>query len=162
MPVSVFCVTILIMSNMIAYMVTWTTYGSWLQGDPRGYVKDGKIMPGNKQIQLANKKLQKTEDIKLNSEQRAIVYQAILNEAKRIGQTIDAISICEHHVHIVARPCQESIPQVVSRYKNVAMFTLCKNAQIGRIWTRGFDKRFCFTEDDLKHRIDYVYKHTPF
>lgn len=144
---------------MIAYMVTWTTYGSWLQGDPRGYVKDGKIMPGNKQILLANKKLQKTEVIKLNSEQRAIVYQAILNEAKRIGQTIDAIAVCEHHVHIVARPCKESIPQIVSRYKNVAMFALYKNDQIGRIWTRGFDKRFCFNEGDLKHRIDYVCKH---
>ena len=32
---------------MIAYMVTWTTYGSWLQGDKRGYVKDGQILGGN-------------------------------------------------------------------------------------------------------------------
>ncbi|MFB0524407.1 MAG: hypothetical protein ACETVZ_02635 [Phycisphaerae bacterium] len=143
-------------------MVTWTTYGSWLQGDNRGYVKDGKILPGNQQILLANRRLQRSETIKLNPEQRAIVHQAILDEAKRIVQKIDAIAVCEHHVHIVARPCQESIPQIVSRYKNVAMFALCKNAQIGRVWTRGFDKRFCFTEEDLKHRIDYVSKHPPY
>ena len=150
------------MSNMIGYMVTWTTYGSWLQGDNRGYVKDGKILPGNQQILLANRRLKRSETIKVNPEQRAIVHQAILDEAKRIGQKIDAIAVCEHHVHIVARPCQESIPQIVSRYKNVAMFALYKNAQIGRIWTRGFDKRFCFTEEDLKHRIDYVCKHSPY
>jgi REP element-mobilizing transposase RayT len=150
------------MSNMIAYMVTWTTYGSWLQGDKRGYVKHGKIMQSNQQILLANRRLQTTKTVKLNLEQRAIVYQAILNEAKRIGQTIEAISVCEHHVHIVACPCQESIPQIVSRYKNVAMFALCKDAQVGRVWTRGFDKRFCFTKEDLKHRIDYVHKHPPY
>lgn len=143
-------------------MVTWTTYGSWLQGDNRSYVKDGKILPANQQILLANRRLQRSETIKLNPEQRAIVHQAILDEAKRIGQKIDAIAVCEHHVHIVALPCQESIPQIVSRYKNVAMFALCKNAQIGRVWTRGFDKRFCFTEEDLKHRIGYVCKHQPY
>ena len=27
---------------MIAYMLTWTTYGTWLQGDERGYGKDGE------------------------------------------------------------------------------------------------------------------------
>jgi len=162
LPVSVFYVTISIMSKMIAYMVTWTTYGSWLQGDNRGYVKHGKIMQGNQQLLLANRRLQTTKTIKLNPKQRAIVYQAILNEAKRIYQIIKAISVCEHHVHIVARPCKESIPQIVSRYKNVAMFALCKNNPISRIWTRGFDKRFCFTDDDLKHRINYVHKHTPF
>ena len=150
------------MSNMIGYMVTWTTYGSWLQGDNRGYVKDGKILPSNQQILLANRRLQRFETIKLNPEQRAVVHQAILDEAKRVGQKIDAIAVCEHHVHIVARPCRESIPQIVSRYKNVAMFALCKNAQIGRVWTRGFDKRFCFTEEDLKHKIDYVRRHSSF
>jgi len=143
-------------------MVTWTTYGSWLQGDNRGYVKHGKIIQSNQQLLLTNRRLQKMKTIKLNPEQRKIVYRAILNEARRMDQKIEAISICEHHVHIVARPCQESIPQIVSRYKNVAMFALCKNAEVSRIWTRGFDKRFCFTEEELKNRINYVHKHPPF
>ncbi len=29
---------------MIGYMLTWTTYGSWLQGDERGWRKDGVAM----------------------------------------------------------------------------------------------------------------------
>jgi len=32
------------MREIIGCMITWTTYGSWLQGDKRGYVKDGKIL----------------------------------------------------------------------------------------------------------------------
>ncbi len=29
------------MGKTLGYMVTWTTYGSRLQGDARGFVKDG-------------------------------------------------------------------------------------------------------------------------
>ena len=150
------------MSNIIGYMVTWTTYGSWLQGDQRGYVKHGKIMPGNQQILLSNRRLQRAKTVKLSPAQRAIVHQTILDEAERIGQTIEAIAVCEHHVHIVARPCRESIGQIVSRYKNAAMFALCKNARVGRVWTHGFDKRFCFTDDEMRCRIEYVRKHQSY
>jgi len=75
------------MEKIIGYMVTFTTYGTWLQGDKRGYVKDGKV--------------------------------------------------------------------------------LCKNDVLraggfnGRVWTKGFDKRFCFNRSDLTSRIKYVKNHTP-
>lgn len=144
---------------MIGYMVTWTTYGSWLQGDKRGYVKHGKIMSGDKKILHANRRLQKSPTVKLNSEHRAIVRQAILDEAKRIGHTIEALTVCTNHVHLVARPCQESVEEIVSRYKNVAMFALHEHGQVGRIWTHGFDKRFCFSQEDLNRRIEYVNNH---
>jgi hypothetical protein len=143
-------------------MVTWTTYGSWLQGDERGYVKHGKILSGNQQILLSNRMLQRAKTVTLTPAQRAIVHQTILGEAKRMGQAIEAIAVCERHVHIVARPCRESIGQIVSRYKNAAMFALCENAQIGRVWTGGFDKRFCFTEDEVRCRIEYVRKHQSY
>jgi len=29
-------------SKIIGCMLTWTTYGTWLQEDEKGYVKDGK------------------------------------------------------------------------------------------------------------------------
>jgi len=147
------------MSKLIGYMVTWTTYGSWLQGDKRGYVKSGRILPGSTKIKDANRKLQRNEMVILTPKESQIVRNAILTEAKRIGQTIEAITVCSNHVHLVARPCSQSIEQVVSRYKNVAMFELCTNARTRRIWTRSFDKRFCFTEDELVGRIKYVRNH---
>jgi hypothetical protein len=30
------------MSKTVGYMVTWTTYGTWLQGEKKGFVKDGE------------------------------------------------------------------------------------------------------------------------
>jgi REP element-mobilizing transposase RayT len=147
------------MSKMLGYMVTWTTYGSWPQGDERGYVKHGKIMPGNPKILQACRRFQKSPSVKLDSEAKAIVRQAILYEANRIGHTIEALIVCTNHVHLVAHPCQESIELIVSRYKNIAMFALRKHSQVGRVWTHGFDKRFCFSQDDLNRKVEYVKKH---
>jgi len=45
-----------IMKRMIGYMVTWTTYGTWLQGDKRGYVKDGKTLAQNDKLKSANQR----------------------------------------------------------------------------------------------------------
>ena len=37
-----FVFLVLIMARMIGYILTWTTYDTWLQGNKRGYVKDGE------------------------------------------------------------------------------------------------------------------------
>src|SRR4030067_3041236 len=98
---------------MIGYMVTWTTYGSWLPGEERDYVKSGKTLPGNPKILKASQARQKSATVKLDVRQKAIVRQAILDEGERIGQTIEALEVCANHVHIVARPCRESIEAIV-------------------------------------------------
>jgi REP element-mobilizing transposase RayT len=144
---------------MIGYMVTWTTYGSWLPGDERGYVKNGKTMPGDGRILKASRVRQRSATVNLNSRQKATVREAILEETGKIGQTIEALTVCTNHVHLVACPCRESIEAIVSRYKNVALFALRKQGQSGRLWTRGFDKRFCFDQKSLQDRIEYVKRH---
>ena len=146
---------------MTGYMVTWTTYGTWLPGDKRGYVRQGKIMPGDPKILKASQSLQKAATVTLDSEQKAIIRRAILQEAQKIGHTIEALAVCTNHIHLVARPCEESIESIVSRYKNVAMFALRIDGSVRRIWTRGFDKRFCFNEKSLNQRIEYVKRHAP-
>jgi len=146
------------MGKIIGYMVTWTTYGTWLQGDKRGYVKGGEILQGNENIRGICQRLQKQPAVILNEEEKQTAQEAILTESEKIGQTIKALAVCTNHVHLVAEPCRESIEKIVSRYKNVAMFALHKRGRNGRIWTHGFDKRFCFTEDELTARINYVRK----
>ena len=56
--------------KLIGYMITWTTYGSWLQGDKRGYVKNGQIFGPNEKLKLVNQSLQKYPIVKLNSRQK--------------------------------------------------------------------------------------------
>lgn len=145
--------------RMIGYLVTWTTYGSWLQGDKRGYVKKGKILTQNNKLKSANLKRQKYPTVKLNQEQKQIVEQAILEEAQRIKHKIFAIAVCSNHVHIVASVSEESIEQAVHRYKYSATWALRKFTSQGKIWSKGFDKRFCFTDRELENKIRYLRSH---
>ena len=147
------------MAKMLGYMITWTTYGSWLQGDKRGYVKDSRILAKNESLRKGNTKRLKADPLELNHREREIVYEAIVDSAKILGQKIHAIVVCSNHVHIVAQRTSESIEMVVSRYKNAARLALQANGFVDRVWTRGFDKRFCFDQQQLQSRIKYVQAH---
>jgi len=130
------------MSEIAGYMLTWTTYGTWLQGDGRGYVKNGKILSENKGLEKANRKKQKSESVILTAQEKQIISQVILTEADRIGHSIEALSVRTNHIHLVARPHPESIEKIAGRYKSLDTRALWENGRTGRIWTRGFDKRF--------------------
>jgi REP element-mobilizing transposase RayT len=147
------------MGKMIGYMVTWTTYGTWLQGDKRRYTQDGKILPADAELENANKRLQKCDIVRLTSVQKKVVNNAILEEAKRIGQKVFALAVCSNHIHLVVSKQNESIESAVSRYKNVATAALKKTGLLERVWTRGFDKQFCFDNAALEKRIEYVLRH---
>lgn len=140
-------------------MITWTTYGSWLQGDKRGYVKNGRILPANDKLKSANQKQQKFQMVKLDSSQKHIVRKSILQEAQKIDQKILAIAVCSNHIHIVAKVSSESIEQIVHRYKRLSTFVLRKAGLEGKVWSTGFDKRFCFTDNDIEQKVKYVNGH---
>ena len=147
------------MSGISGYMVTWTTYGSWLPGDKRGYVEDGQILPGDTQILKRNMNRQKLPTVLLNPREKEIVRQVVLGQAQKIGQEIQALAVCTNHVHLLARSHSESIKDTVARYKSLTTRVLWQHGRKGRIWTRGYDKRFCFTEEELIRRTRYIENH---
>lgn len=140
-------------------MITWTTYGTWLQGDKKGYVKDGQVLGENVGLYESNKTSLESERVKLNKKEQEIVRQAIMNMACGLGQKIYALAICSNHVHIVAGNFDEVIGKIVVRYKKVSTVALRKNGFSGKVWTKGYDKRFCYDEDALRNRIEYVISH---
>ena len=139
-------------------MLTWTTYGSWLQGDERGWVKNGRVLQPDIRLYLTNKRKLKSKPVTLNESQRGLVKEAIFTEAERINHCICALAVCSNHVHIVAEPCSESISRIVQRYKRVSTYTLQINGFKGKVWTKGYDKRYCFEVKDLGNVINYVSK----
>ena len=147
------------MMKMLGYMITWTTYGTWLQGDKRGYVKGGQVLVGNAGLYESNKTSMKSERVKLNKREKEIVRQAIMNTACGLGQKIHALAVYSNHVHIVAGNYDETIGKIVVRYKKASTAALRKNGFSGQVWTRGYDKRFWDDEEALKNRIEYVNRH---
>jgi len=148
------------MSKIIGYMVTWTTYGSWLPGDKRGYVRCGETLDGEKEILERSKERQKNDTIRLNKKEKEIVKDTIIKEAERIGQIVEGISVYSNHVHLLLRPNSKSIEDAVSRYKSVSTRALWETGRKGRIWTKRFYKSFCFDENAVIREKAYIARHT--
>ena len=147
------------MAKMVGYMLTWTTYGSWLQGDKRGYVKDGEILGKKKSLEKANKRKLQSDAVRLTKAQCDIVKKAIYEKAKKVGQRIYAIAVCKTHVHLVADHVLEAIENSAAIYKSAASKALREKGFEGKVWTNGYDKRYCFDQESLRNKIGYVEKH---
>ena len=147
------------MDKMLGYMITFTTYGTWLQGDKRGYVKDGEILTEDTNLLKANKSKLSASPVILSARRKKIVQKAILEKAQNLGQNILALAVASNHVHMVIECDDIPVEDALRYYKNAARIALRKDGFIYRLWTRGYDKRFCFTKDKLQKRIDYVKSH---
>jgi len=146
-------------NETVAYMVTWTTYGTWMQREKKGLVKDGKVIGGSGRMWSASNKCLSQKPVRLSAEEMTIARGAIVENAKRIGQRILAIAVCSKHVHIIVGYDGRPIEQAVRRYKNAATAALRTNGMSGKVWTKGYDKRYCFEEKSLRARIAYVERH---
>jgi len=139
--------------------VTWTTYGSWLQGDKRKFVKNGRVLPPDSDLAESNLRNLKKPPVSLTSIQKQIVHHAIIAKSLQLRQKILALSVGNYHVHFVVAYDGTPIENSVRHYKNAALVALRNNGFIGRVWSTGFNKGFCFDERSLRNRIDYVNRH---
>ena len=144
---------------MIGCMLTWTTYGTWLQGDRRGYVKNAEVLPADEDLYKANQKQMKFEPVRLSSKQQSIVRKTILGTAEEAGQKIFALAVAGNHLHLLLGPAGEPFRRVVSRYKNTARKAIEAEGFNGQLWTRGFDKRYCNSKEELSNKIQYIARH---
>jgi len=147
------------MARMVGFMATWTTYGTWLQGDKKGYVKNGIVLEANPELEKSNKELLKHNKIKIPKQLRETVKNAILKESEEIGQKVYAITVCSNHIHIVVESIGKSSGYSVGRFKKAATKVLRKYGFNDKVWTKGFDKRYCYDEQELKKKIKYVQRH---
>ncbi|MEM6334787.1 MAG: hypothetical protein AAF823_15745 [Planctomycetota bacterium] len=145
------------MSRTLAVMLTCTTYGTWLRGDPRGYVEDGRVLPPNPNLQAA-------DTARLNHPPYTFPPDRLLDTAEAIGrslidrkaQTILALTLQTWHVHVLLVATHTPIPEIVKCLKDAARYHL----RPGRpIWTTGYDKRFCFDQKTVRARIAYIERH---
>ena len=87
----------------IAYQITWTAYGTWLQGDDRGWVQSG--VPG---IQEPDPVVRKSCESRLSQQiclfdddQRQIIIQTIHDHCRMRGWELHAVNVLTNHVHVV-------------------------------------------------------------
>jgi len=86
----------------IAYFITWSTYGTWLPGDQRGWVeyRRGWQLPDPiRELEAAAKM---TEDAcRLDPEQRKAVEEQIAETCRIRRWTLHAVNCRTNHLHVV-------------------------------------------------------------
>jgi hypothetical protein len=70
--------------------------------------------------------------------------------------TILALTVQTWHVHLVIGATPKTLPDVVKCAKDAARWHLRLDQPL---WTVKYDKRFCFDDESVRTRIEYVEKH---
>jgi len=81
---------------------TWTTYGTWLQGDERGWFKRSRGLQSADALRTLEATLRMTDDAAtLDGVQRSIVEATIAAHCVFRGWTLHAVNCRSNHVHVV-------------------------------------------------------------
>jgi len=97
----------------LAYLITFSTYGSCLHGDDRGSVNKRHNIPGteviqsNKGLNLKEKTLMKYEMYSMDGVSRKIVKNAINEVCLHRGWLMHAVHVRKTHVHVVVSADQK-------------------------------------------------------
>lgn len=91
------------MSASLAYLLTWTTYGSWLPGDERGWVRRGgdSIELGSCQLRARAQQDLVCGPVGLDPQQQDLVRKTIVGHCAYRGWSLHAVNVRSNHVHVV-------------------------------------------------------------
>ena len=138
------------MADCLGVMIMWRTYGSWLAGDERR---------GLESLYAYRSKLLKKQPVVLDDTMKRVAREALVRVAGEGDVEILALTVCSDHLHVVTGPVDDGVGRVVAVWKTAVRHALYDAGLAGKVWAKGYDKRFCLDEKSLRARIDYVLGH---
>ncbi len=154
------------MTAPLAYFLTWTTYGSWLHGDFRGWVERGnfEIQPPDPIRQEADKRRMTGPEVLLNDSQRRLVEEIIERHCEIRKWTLHAVNARTNHVHVIVtatiHPDQvmEQFKAWTSRRLSDQLGLPTVNSSNGRMrwWTEHGSTKWINDDDYFHNAVRYV------
>ena len=151
------------MSAPLAYLITWTTYGTWLPGDRRGWVEAGK--PGIQAADSARESVVLSElrfsPVQLDVSQRTVVSETNRKHCDIRDWTLHALNVLTNHVHLVVT-ADDSPETVMSQLKAWCSRRLkeaepcARQVARGKWWTEHGSTKWINDESYLQNAIHYV------
>jgi REP element-mobilizing transposase RayT len=153
--------------NALAYHITWTTYGTWLSGDKRGWIKKGHAGVKDPDWRLEDESRDRMAQpaVILSDTQRALIENTIRRHCDIRGWELHAINARTNHVHVVVsteRDPDEVMNQLKAQCSRVLSDSagletpVAKKAGRRRWFTEGGDKELIHDEEHLRNAIRYV------
>jgi REP element-mobilizing transposase RayT len=152
------------MSTPIAYLLTWTTYGTWLHGDERGSV-DRKakrpfrnFVPPNPRFEALRVEQLKFPPLLIAPKMRRVIREAIEQDCEFRQRKLFAVNVRTNHVHVViahAAAPDKMLHALKSRCTRMLRKSkLLDPAQ--PVWTSGGSKTWLLNEEERADAIHYV------
>jgi REP element-mobilizing transposase RayT len=142
----------------IAYFITWTSYGTWLPGDERGWWRKGGDWHAANDLfrEMAAVEMKETL-FTLSKDDRDVVEHTVAKHCEIRGWTLHAAQARTNHVHVVVTALGYKPETVSDQFKPWCTRKL-KPSHPGRerFWTEGASRRWINHEDDLEAAIIYV------
>lgn len=150
------------MPDPLAFFLTWTTYGTWLPGDERGWVWKGKGFQGADPAKRRAAEGRMTEAAcTLDDEQRALVEATIKDHCAIRGWQLHALNCRTKHVHVVVSA--DCDPEDIRDQFKAWCTRKLKDLQRSRKgqprkkwWTERGSQRYLGDEESLEAAIHYV------
>jgi REP element-mobilizing transposase RayT len=144
----------------LAYFITWTVYGTHLQGAATGWRKYKRgMLPSQPLLESWHKSRLKYPVLQLNPTNRLLVERAI-DEHCRVRQwRLWRVSARSNHVHVVVTATGVSGAVVRDQLKanSTRLLRERDSAFCDRpTWSRGGDWQCLNSEDDLQTAVAYV------
>ena len=148
----------------LAYFLTWTTYGSWLPGDERGWVaKPGEFLPPDAHLEQASRSLMTEPPLILDSTQRELVENTIADHCRHRGWHLHAVACRTNHVHVVVTAPGRAPEDVMDQFKAWCTRRLKEPLESSEPrtvranwWTQRGSKRWLNDHESLAIAMEYV------
>jgi REP element-mobilizing transposase RayT len=133
--------------KVLAYHIVWTTYGTWLPGDWRGWVTKGVwgIQTRDPKLEQTSRERMAETTVVLTPEQRALVEKTIVNHCQLRGWTLHAVNARTNHIHVVITADRDP-NDVRDQFKAWCSRTLSDNAGLTKSVAKKAGRRHWFTE----------------
>lgn len=147
---------------MPTYLITWTTYGSWLPGDSRGSVAVPRNRPGepaerpSEQLRGAMMNSMSEPPFTLTNEHREIVESTIREHCVIRQWTLHAVNVRTNHVHVVVSagaPPEKAMGEFKA-WSSRALHS--RGLDREHIWSRHGSTRWIDEQSSLSRAIQYV------
>ncbi|HBG26405.1 MAG: hypothetical protein A2Y10_06440 [Planctomycetes bacterium GWF2_41_51] len=150
------------MDKPIGYLITFTTYGTWLHGDERNSVNNEHnrvgepFLPCNPNLNRKEQSFLKNQSVILNENLRNIILKSILEVCKYRNWFAHSIHVRSNHIHIVVIGNEEP-EKMMNDFKSYATRAIKKNgSEFNKYWTKHGSTKYLWTQRQLQGAIEYV------
>lgn len=149
------------------YHLVWTTYGTWLPGDARGWVQSGVqgVQPPDSVRENGARAAMSQDAVTLSESQREIVARTIRDHCGIRDWTLHAVNVRSNHIHVVVSadcPASDAVSQFKAwssrRLSDAAGLRdpVARKAGRRRWFTEGANWKLIETEEYLENAVRYV------